>query len=394
MIPYKHQEENAPIIADLLEEHGIAYLAWEERTGKTLTAIMAVELLPVTKVLVVTQKKALEGWTDTLEDYPHKKQFSVTNYHNARKQEKPDIIIIDEAHNFISAFPKPGKIWKEMRTLCQDIPILYMSATPHAQGAQMLYHQFALSSASPWAKYPNFYSWFKTFGKLYQLKLNGRSVNQYDRCDTAFVLNCVDHLFSTKTRKELGFKHEPKDQLHYIELAPDTKTAYNILLDDNIVDLRAGKLVCDTTSKLRFSLHMLEGGVAKIDEHRFVLANTEKVDYILEHFGDTKGLVIMYNYIAEREKLEKYFSKATLLQATSYAEGVDLHEYENLVIYSQDFRTAKHTQRRARQANIKRDTPIVVHFLLVKTAISDQVYKTVSKNKRNFVDSVFTRERL
>jgi len=139
---------------------------------------------------------------------------------------------------------------------------------------------------------------------------------------------------------------------------------------------------------------MLEGGVAKIEKQYLCLDNQEKIDYIKEHFHDSLDLVIMYNYIAEKAKLEDSFVNARILQATSYAEGVDLSMHKNLVIYSQDFSTARHTQRRARQCNLKRDKPINVHYLLVKKAISEQVYKTVSLNKKNFVDSVFEREEL
>jgi len=256
----------------------------------------------------------------------------------------------------------------------------------------MLYHQFALSSYSPWAKYSNFYNWFRTYGKLYQREISGFQINQYDRCDVGLIMGTCEHLFITKTRKELGFEHEPEDKLHYVPLDDNTKAVYNQLVEHNIVDLQAGTLVCDTTSKLRFSLHMLEGGVAKIDDTYLVLANEEKAQYILDNFGDTEDLVIMYNYKAELTKLSAIFKHARLLQATSYAEGIDLHKYKNLVIYSQDFSTARHTQRRARQANMNRGEPIVVHFLLVKGGISSQVYKIVSKNKKNFVDSVYRRE--
>jgi len=143
--------------------------------------------------------------------------------------------------------------------------------------------------------------------------------------------------------------------------------------------------------KLRVSLHMLEGGVAKIDGVNRVLANEEKIDYIKAIWGDHSDLVIMYNYISEGVKLKEQFTKAVILQATSFAEGVDLSHIRNLVIYSQDFSTARHTQRRARQANKNRTDPITVHYILVKDAISDQVYNTVTEKKQNFVDSVFER---
>lgn len=404
MTPFPHQIKLAQLVTEVLKANGIAYLAAEERTGKTLASIIACDdinkamlRLPSKKfkVLVITKKKALDGWNDTLKAYPHKSSFTVTNYHQAHKQgDDYDLIILDEAHNYISSFPKPSAMWKGLRELCAKKPIIYLSATPNAQGPQQLYHQFALSSYSPWRKYPNFYSWFKTFGKPYTLEINGIAINQYDRCDKDLVFGTVEHLFITKTRKELGFEHEPEDELHYITLSDNTRAVYNELLEHNIIELKAGWLVCDTKPKLRFSLHMLEGGVAKIEDQNIVLANCEKVDYIKAVFGDTEDLVIMYNYIAEGDKLSQAFKHAKILQATSFAEGVDLSMHKDLVIYSQDFSTARHTQRRARQANKNRKEPITVHYLLVKKGLSEQVYKTVSVNKKNFVDTTFTRSKI
>ena len=207
-------------------------------------------------------------------------------------------------------------------------------------------------------------------------------------------MNDVDHLFITYTRKDLGFKQEPDDVIHWIELDDITKKVYNELLEHELVAFSHGMLVCDTKSKLRTSLHQLEGGTMKIEDNRYVLSNTEKIDYIKDRWGDSADLVIMYNFIKERDKLEEAFRQATILQATSNAEGVDLSGFRHLVVYSQDYSTARHTQRRARQANMKREDPIHVHFLLVRKAISEQVYKTVSVNKKNYVDSVFAKEQL
>jgi len=393
--PYQHQNRMALEALSILKEHGLVYLACEERTGKTLTAILAAEMTPAKKVLVITKKKALDGWWDALANYPVKKDWAVVNYHQAHKVDVSDtsLIILDESHNYISSYPKPGKIWKQLAPKCgAGRRLIYISATPYAQGAQMLYHQLKLSSFSPWVQFSNFYNWFRVYGKPYTKEINGIPIQQYDRAHTDKILADVEHLFITATREELGFDFEPVDKTHWIELEPTTKAVYNELLEHQLIELRAGTLVCDTKSKLRAALHMLEGGTAKIDDQRVVLANEEKIQYIKNTFGDSPELVIMYNFIAEREKLEKHFKHALLLQATSYAEGVDLHEYDTLVIYSQDYSTARHTQRRARQANKNRAKPITVHYLLVKKGISEQVYKTVSINKRNYVDSVFKKE--
>lgn len=397
MIPYPHQESMSDEALDILREHAIVYLASEERTGKTLTAILVAEKSKAKNILVITKKKALEGWNETLTAYPHNKVYKVTNYHQAHKVDPSnyDLIVLDESHNYISAFPKPGGMWKKLLDVCRNKPIMYMSATPYAQGPQMLYHQLALSSWSPWKNHKNFYQWFRLYGKPYELKINGVPIRQYDRCDKDLILGTCEHLFITKTREELGFEHEPEDVLHYVELSKDTKALYNQLMEHNIAVLDQGKeLVCDTSPKLRVTLHMLEGGVAKIEKEYLVLENEEKINFIRDTFGDTEQLVIMYNYKAEHTKLSQRFRRATLLQATSFAEGVDLSGFEHLVIYSQDFSTARHTQRRARQANKKRSTAIRVHYILVKGGLSENVYKTVSINKQNFVDSVFERKLL
>lgn len=395
MRPYDYQEEISGQGATILKQYNAVYLAMEERTGKTLTAIRIAERVLALRVLVVTKAKALKGWAETITAYKSAVcKFDLTSYHQTYKLQgnKYDLVIIDEAHAVISGYPKPGKILREVRSVVYGAPVVFMSATPHAQSYSQLYHQFALWSKCPWhQKFKNFYQWHKFYGKPYTLEINGIQVQQYDRTDEALVLAGISELFITKTRRELGFDQEPEDVLHYVELSEITKAVYNELVTNELVQLKAGMLVCDSASKMRFSLHQLEGGTAIIDQVGHVLANREKIDYILNNWGDSKDLAIMYHYKAELTKLSQVFKHATLLQATSYAEGVDLSMYKHLVIYSQDFSTAKHTQRRARQANKKRSEDIKVHFLLTKGGVSEKVYKTVSKNKKNFVDIVFTR---
>ena len=78
------------------------------------------------------------------------------------------------------------------------------------------------------------------------------------------ILPDIQHLFITKTRKELNFPYEPIDKLHYIELDQSTKDIYNELLKDKMYEWHSHQkeciLLCDSPMKLRASLHMLEGG--------------------------------------------------------------------------------------------------------------------------------------
>lgn len=390
MTPYPHQIALAEVAYDVLAENMIAYLAMEERTGKTLTAVLVCEMAAVQSILVITKKKALDGWHETLAKFKHLKSYTVTNYHQVKKYGMDyDLVILDEAHNYLSAFPKSSSMWDEVKAKTKGKPIIYISATPYAQGTQGLYHQFALSDWSPFKKWSSGYSWFKTFGIPETVYLSGRQVETYKKVETDDVLMYCKHLFVKATRQELGFEHEPEDKIHYIELAEATREVYNIMVAKKALELNSYTLELDTTMKLRTTLHMLEGGVMKVNNEYVVLGNKEKINYILDNWGDTDDLAIMYQYKAEQTKLQACFKKALILQATSFAEGVDLSHIKHLVVYSQDFSTARHSQRRARQANKNRDEEIVVHFLLVKGGVSEQVYTTVSVNKTNFIDSLF-----
>lgn len=402
----QHQLDGADEAFAVLKDYGLVYLSWEERTGKSITDLVIAEKCPtVEKVLVVTKKKALDGWYETLKNFKHEKYYHPVNYHSVGKVKgKFDLVILDEAHSNISGYPKRSKIWTDVREKTQGLPIIYNSATAHAQGYQLLFNQFALSDWSPWKRFPDFYEWFKYYairdkdGKLPTTRISPtQSVPDYTMIREQEVLASVKHLFTIRTRVQLGFEHEPEDQLHYIELDKKIKDIYNELVTKKLLAFthsETGKeyiLVCDVPIKLRFALHMLEGGTLKINDDYINLGNNEKADYIMKTWGDTNDLVIMYQYIADRIKLERMFKKAKILQSTSYAEGIDLSMYKHLVIYSQDFSTARHTQRRARQANMSRTEEIKVHYLLVRKGVSEMVYKTVSINKKNYVDTVFER---
>lgn len=408
MIPWPSQVQCAKEAYDVLRQYGLVYIAGEERTGKLLASIVTAELCSnVTNVLVLTTKKAIEGWYDTLSKYSATVNIEPHTYHSAHKAEgQYDLVILDECHNYLSAFPKAGGIWRKVRKIVYGLPIIYTSATPHPEGQQQLYHQFALSAWSPWKKYSSAYAWWKRYGLEEYTYVYSQRVKQYKQIEDPDELKkTYAHLMITKTRKELGFEFEPEDKLHYIELEEATRNSYNELMKKKILTFQDGNVVVgDTPMKLHTLLHQIEGGgikVTRIDEVKkkkltepFVLSNTEKIDYIKNVWGDTEDMAIMYNYLSEGIKLRSHFTYAAILQGDTHAEGVDLSHIKHLIIYSQNFRTSKYIQRRARQANKYRTEPIIVHYLLVEGAISDQVYESVAIKKKNFTDSVFMAKEL
>lgn len=394
MKPRGYQVELAKLVYSTLAEKMLVYLSMEERTGKSLIAILAAELTGsnVSSVHIITMKKAISGWVDTLSSYNTKKVYMVTNYHQAKKLGKCDLLILDEAHNYISSYPKRSKLWRDVKRVADGVPIIYLSATPHAQSISLLYNQFAISSWSPWREHNNFYSWFREYGIPESIWIGQKQINQYNNVKEDLVKKDTQGIFITKTRVQLGFSYEPVDKVHYVELTDVVKDAYKTIHKHKVYTFKCGTLIADSAAKVNHSLYCLEGGTTIINGTSFVLANTEKIDYILKTWGDTGDMVIMYNYRGELTKLKQYFKNAQILQATSFAEGVELSHIRHLIIYSQDYRVSKHTQRRARQASMNRKEPIVINFILVKKSVSEHVYDTVVVKKTNFVDSMYSYE--
>lgn len=394
MTPYKHQTEIAKQGYEIIKSHGLVYLAMLERTGKTLTAILIAEMSKANSILIITKKNAMNGWKDTLDKYEHiSKQYELINYHSVHKissTSKFDLVIVDESHSSgMATYPKKSILYKNVEKITKKLPIIFLSATPYAESKSQLYHQLGLTSYSPFNEYKNFYDWFKTYGIPKQIFVGGRFMNLYN--DTIDFMHEIDHLFIKYTRKELGFEHEPNDVIHYIDLGLNTKKLYNQLLNDQITIIDGHELVCDSSMKLRTSLYMIEGGTVKInDDITLDICNREKINYIKSNFKE--NVAIMAHFVGEQEMLKKYFKN--VYSSTSHAEGVDLSHIDELVVYSMDFSTARFIQRRARQANMKRDKPINVHFLLVKGAISEQVYNSVAVKKENFTNSCFERSTL
>lgn len=392
LTPYKHQTEVSNQALPILKNYGIVYLAMEERTGKTLTSILICEQTLANKILVVTKKKALKGWQETLSNYECKKQYVVINYESLHKLESTnfDLVIVDEAHYCLGAYPKPSQTFHKLRAICYDLPVIYLSATPNAESCSQLYHQFAITKYSPFRSYSNFYNWFRAFGIQETMWVNGRSITLYKNVQVAKVDKCVEHLFISMTRKQIGFQKEPQDNKVYVQLKDSTIAMLEKALAKKVLHFQDETYVIDSVLKEMYTLAQIEGGTLKLSSKKSInLGNTEKIDYILKEYGDKASIAIMYNFVAEKALLQHYFKNALLLQATAFAEGVDLSHIEKLVIYSMNFSASKFIQRRARQCSINRKEPIVVDFLLVEGGISELAYKAITEKKMGLTERYY-----
>ena len=168
-----YQEDLSDKAVLLLKKYKIAYLAMEVRCGKTLTSIAAAHKFGAKSVLFVTKKKAIGDIVNQKDEYATSLQIFVTNFEQLANVHKSfDLIIIDESHS-LSAYPVPSARAKELKRICFGKPIIYLSGTPNPESFSQLYHQFWVSSFSPFAQYSNFYKWAQQFVTVKKMKING-----------------------------------------------------------------------------------------------------------------------------------------------------------------------------------------------------------------------------
>jgi len=385
-----HQIEGGLKALDKLRKHSLAYLAWEERTGKTGTAIYAFEQSKLNSCLIVTKKKAIEGWVSALQNFPTSKKYFVINYESLHKVEgNYDMVIIDEAHHAISGYPKVSAAWKKLYPLSKNKPILYLSATPYAENLGLIYHQLKLSAWSP-LKFLNFYAFHKAYG-IPDVVYTPTPRETYKRYRDDLILDKIIYLFDFKTRSEVGIVHEPGINLIKIELSEHQKKVIKIWVKDKVIKLDDVEIPNDSPGKARSVHYQIEGGTVKLEEGSYTFDEQPKIDYIVNNPA-YKGakMAVMAHFIAERALLAKMLPGVNILSSDGDAEGVDLSMYDKLIIYSMSDKTSKYTQRLARQANHKRKTPIVVDILVCnKPAIGQAIYEAVALKKTNFVKNSY-----
>jgi len=368
MKPLKHQIEKSEEVYSKFVRFGIVYLAGQVRSGKTLTAILVANRSDAKKVLVLTKKAAIPGWNLFKDNMT--KTFVVTNYEQINRVDSDfDLVILDEAHN-LGCVGKPSQRVKDIRKKCYNKQLILLSGTPSAETKASLYHQMCISKHSPFDEFKNFYKWFAKYGIPTEQWIASRRINLYNL--TKKELDAViEPYFVVMTQEDAGITTKSEDVVHYVKLNQTTKERYNQLLKTGVL----GDIVCDSIMKLRMTLHQLETG-------------EEKFEYINSNFNGK--VAVMSHFIDERERLAKFCQHVDIYSSNRHAEGVDLSRYDHFVILSGDYSGSKFIQRRERNVNINNTKVAIVHHLLVKNAISEQVYLSVS-SKKDFNNQVFER---
>ena len=397
---YEHQEELINQAKPILRKYKLVYIAAETRTGKTLAAIHLLKD-DFKKILVVTKKKAISSWNSDIK-LSKVKNFDVINYESIHKMDSKeyDVIVLDEAHS-IGSYPKPSQRAKQLKEMAKDKSIVYLSATPSAETYSQIFHQLWVSSFTPFEE-KSFYQWYKNYGEDDSIFINGMFIKQYKASHAEMIMDMVNHLIVTMTKEKANFDVFVNERIHQVEVDEDYLSALEYFKSNRIITIDENEIVAETSASALNKLHQLNGGTIKVNDKLSLIVSNHKVNYIKENLGNDEKIVILCNYIKERDLLLTRLANSTdeveefkngsfkyfIGHIKTFSEGVDFSYADSMIIYSLNFSATTYLQSKERLANKKRVKPIVVHYLFTKGGIDEYIYQAVS-NKMNFTNSYY-----
>lgn len=397
---YKHQKEIIQKAKPILEVYNLAYIVAETRTGKTLATICLLKD-DYENILVVTKKKAISSWLSDLK-LAKAENFEVINYESIHKipQIDYDVIVIDEAHS-IGSYPKPSKRAKDLKQIAKGKKIVYLSATPTAETYSQIFHQLWVSSYSPFTE-KNFYNWYRKYGVDDSIMIHGRMIKRYKESKEDLIMPMIEHLMIKMTKEKANFKVLVKEQKHIVKPKDELQELSKYFEKHKVISIRNETITAETPPDLLSKLHQISGGTIKASDEVSFFLSLHKVEYIKKNLSKSNKIVILCNYIKERQLLLAYLENSTddvkkfkeddykyfIGHIKTFSEGVDFSYADTMIIYSLNFSATTYLQSKERLANKKRSKAIVVHYLLTLNSIDDYIYEAVS-NKINFTNSYY-----
>lgn len=398
----EYQIKIANEAAEKVNEYGFCYIAAEVRTGKTLMALKAAELLECKKVLFLTKKKAIKSIEMDYANFGFKYNLTVVNWENLHNvNDKFDLIICDEAHT-MGGYPKMSKRVNQLRIKYYNVPKILLSGTPHPESYSQIFHQFYVCPGNPFIGM-NFYQWAKIYVNVQSVNYGYGSVNNYKSCYKDKLLPVIDKYFIRWSQKESGFESKIEEEVLYVDMQPITYSLIQKLKKDNVAIIGHHDFLADTAVKLMSKIHQISSGTCISEENTYVVLDHSKAEFIKEYFKGKK-IGIFYKFKAEFYMLQSVFGdmitddlnefdttdKCIALQMVSGREGISLRNAEYLVFLNIDFSAVTYFQARDRMTTKERRFN-KIFWIFAKDGIEGKIYNAVS-NKKNYTTSLFKKQ--
>lgn len=360
MILRDYQEPVADQAVELLKKYNIAYIAGQMRTGKTPVSLFVAERFGAKNVLFFSKKKALVDIQKHYDKGEFHYNFIALNYEKLKAYQdydkegkplayrcgefhkdylSPDLVILDEAHS-LGQFPVPANKVKQIQLISLLCPVLFLSGTPTPESYSQLYHQFKVSSFSPFLSWKTFYKWasgfqvkikcddgsitvnnFPGFVTVKHKYLYNRQINDYSNANKEMIDSLTKHLFITMTQKDAGFEQTVEDVILTVKMKDSTVLLANKLLKDRVIRANDGSFIlADTAGKMMQKIHQIMSGT--------VIAQVENND---QSFIENKGNHI-YSPVAIDDPKTFDNSKADYIKLNFYGGETEWHAARKLAI--------------------------------------------------------------
>lgn len=395
-----YQKELANKGVSILAVHGIVYLAMEVRTGKTLTALEIAKLYGSKSVLFITKKKAIKSIEKDYKDFGYTFNLTVINNESLHLMYGEYDLLISDEHHRNGAFPKPNKVTQLIKQKYANLPMIFLSGTPHPESYSQIFHQFWISNNTPFGYYSNFYKWAKDFVIEKKKYLGYANVNDYSQAKMEIIKPIIEKYFIRFTQKEAGFETSVNENILYCDMLDITYNVAKQLKKDKVVQGVFETILADTGVKEMSKLHQIYSGTVKFESGKSVILDYSKGYFIKDKFEGQK-IAIFYKFKEEYNLIKEVFgdlltddlsefdnsNKNIALQIVSGREGISLAKAKYLVYFNIDFSAVSYWQSRDRLTTMER-TANDVYWIFSKGGIESKIYKAVS-NKKDFTLSVF-----
>lgn len=372
----------------------IVYIAAEVRTGKTLIALNTAMLYGAKKVLFLTKKKAISSIINDFNTFGYTFNLTVINNESLHTIESNDFdfIIMDEAHRF-GSFPKPSKGAKDFKFRFYNKPIMLLSGTPTPESYSQIYHQFWISSYSPFNQYSNFYKWANIFVNKKTKYLGAITCIDYSEAKINMIEPIIKPYMITLTQSEAGFTSSVNEHILKVKMQDKTYNLINKLIKDKVIQGKEEVILADSAVKELSKVHQLFSGTVKFESGNSMVIDESKALFIKEYFNKKK-IAIFYKFKEEYVLLKSIFlsnitdnldefnttDKNIALQIVSGREGISLKNAEYLVYFNIDFSATSYWQSRDRLTTMDR-LKNNVYWIFAEGGIEEKIYDKVLNKK-------------
>ena len=435
-----HPHDYQKIAIQKIIDHTHYGLLLDMGLGKTVSTLIAIEQLmydsfTIKKVLLVAPKKVAEStWAQEAQKWSETSHLTIASVLGTKKKrtkalesesdiyvinrdnvkwlyvhyfEKPkrkfpfDMLVIDESSSFKSPRAKRFKAMRKMRPFFKRVVIL--TGTPAPNTLMDVWAQMYLLDGG------------ERLGKTlteYRLryftpdKTNGHIVYNYRLLpggDTAIFGKMQDICMSLKAKDYLRLP-ERIDNVITVEMSPKEWELYKQMERDHVLSLIDDDDVSAlNAAALAGKLLQLANGSIYSDEGEIIIVHNEKVERLKElvDINEGKPMLVFYNFKHDLQAIKEAFPKAVELKTdddvvewnkgniqmllahpASAGYGLNLQAGGNIIVwYGLTWSLEQYQQANARLHRQGQTQPVIIHHLVTKGTIDEQVMKTLERKE-------------